>query len=208
MFKWFLPRETSFFDFFETHASLTVQAAKELLSLMMQGTDAVVAANRIRDLEHEADKVTHQCVEALRKTFITPFERDDIYRLISRMDDIIDYIEETSARMVIYRLKTIKVEGKVLAEILVKCTQFLEQAIKGLRHMKDIEEIRTVFKTLFGLENQADIIVREAIGRLFDEEQDIRALIKWKEIFDNIEDAIDRCEDVSNIIEGVILEYD
>lgn len=207
MLGWLLPRETSFFDFFDQHAVLIVQASEELSSLLLSTHTTAEKAEFIKQLEHKADLCTYHCIEALRKTFITPFERDDIYRLISRMDDIIDYIEETAARMALYKLTFIRQEAKDLADLLVHATQEVKKVVSGLRQLKNIKDMKKSFLIIHELENQADVILRESMGRLFDEEQDIRTLIKWKEIYENLENAMDRCEDVSNIIEGVILEY-
>src|SRR5205814_9278007 len=104
MFGRLLPRETSFFDFFERHAAMTVEGAKEFLSLASTGANVTAKAKRIKEIEHEADVITHQCVEALHKTFITPIERDDIYRLITRMDDIMDFVEAAAERVALYKL--------------------------------------------------------------------------------------------------------
>lgn len=203
-----MPKEAGFFDFFENHASTIVEAAAQLLDLICSEDISHEKFQRIQALEHQADSITHQCVEALHKTFITPFERNDIYRLISRMDDIIDFIEETSARMQTYKLTIMTPEAKELATLLLNCAQTIEEAIKGLRYLKNAEATRRAFITINRLENEADVVVRKAIGKLFDEETNAINIIKWKEIYENLEEAIDRCEDVSNIIEGVILESD
>ncbi len=205
MFKWFLPYETSFFDLFEKQAALVIKSAEELLELLSTFANSVEKVARIKELEHEADAITHRCLEELRQTFITPFERDDIYRLISRMDDIIDYIEEAAARIVLYKLQDEKLEAQKLASILLSATHEVGLAVRGLR--KREEEMKQSFIRIHQMENEADLVLRNALGRLFDEEQDIRNLIKWKEIYENIENAVDRCEDVVNIIEGVTLEY-
>lgn len=209
MLKWLMPKEVGFFDFFEGHASTTVKAAQELLDLI--SSEDPLSQERIQQiqaLEHQADTITHSCVESLHKTFITPFERNDIYRLISRMDDIIDFIEETAARIVTYKLTVMTAEAKELATLLFHSTQTIEQAVKGLRYLKNGETMRQAFFTISRLESEGDAVVRRAIGKLFDQEGDAINIIKWKEIYENIEEAIDRCEDVSNIIEGVILESD
>jgi predicted phosphate transport protein (TIGR00153 family) len=207
MFGRLLPRETSFFDFFERHAAMTVQGAKELLSLASTGANVVAKAKRIKEIEHECDTITHHCVEALHKTFITPIERDDIYRLISRMDDIMDFVEAAAERIALYKLTVMTPDLKDLADVLVRATQEIESAIKLLRDMNNAEAISKKCIDINRLENEADSILRAAVARLFDEEQDTRVIIKWKEIYENLENASDRCEDVANIIEGVVLEH-
>lgn len=208
MFRRFLPKETNFFDYFEQHAALMVQAAQELALILTQNhQNHAGLASRLKDLEHQADEVTHRCIEALRQTFITPFERDDIYRIITRMDDIIDYIEETGSRVSIYQLTEIQDDAKALSNLLVHATCKLEQAVKGLRSLTDTDQMKTFFQNIYDIESQADGLVMNAIGNLFSQEQDIRTLIKWKEIYEDLENAIDRCQDVANVMEGVILEY-
>lgn len=206
MFRKFLPNEACFFDFIEKHASLIVQSTKAFKVLVSPGANIIQQANRIQELEHQADEVTHQCVEALHRIFITPFERNDIYDLISKMDDIIDFIEDTSQRIVVYKLNEMTDGVKELADILVNIMVDLEFTLKGLRKLKEIDLMREKFKQIKHWENKSDTLLRHLIGQLFDHEPDTRTIIKWKEIYENLEDAIDCCEDVSNIIEGVILE--
>jgi uncharacterized protein Yka (UPF0111/DUF47 family) len=146
-------------------------------------------------------------VEALHKTFITPIERDDIYRLIGKMDDIMDYVEAAAERIALYKLTVMTADVKDLADVLVRATKELEAAIKLLRDMGNAEAISKKCIDINRLENESDSILRAAVARLFDEEQDTRLIIKWKEIYENLENATDRCEDVANIIEGVVLEH-
>lgn len=207
MFGRFLPRETNFFDFFEKHSALTVLGAKEFLMLVSSREHQNEKILRIKDLEREADSITHHCVEALHKTFITPIERDDIHRLISRMDDVIDYIEGAANGIAVYKLKEMKVGIQDMAEVLVRATQDLELALKELRSLRNPALIRQNCINVNHLENEADIIIRNAIARLFDEEKDVLTIIKWKEVYEDVEGAIDRAEDVANIIDGIILEY-
>ncbi len=207
MFKRLLPRETSFFDFFERHAATTAKGCREFLELASSGTGADARAARIKEFEHEADAITHECVEALHKTFITPIERDDIYRLISRMDDIMDYVETAADQWALYEIRQTSPEVKELSEVLVRAAEELEHAVHGLRDMKHAEAISARCIDINRLENEADQILRKAMAKLFREEKDPVMVIKWKEIYENLETATDRCEDVANIIEGVVLEH-
>ena len=206
MFGRLLPRETSFFDFFERHAAKTVDGVKEFLALASGHSDVVVAAQRIKRIEHETDVITHACVEALHKTFITPLERDDIHRLITRMDDVMDYVEAASERMALYELATPTPELQALAEVLLRATEEVLRAVKGLRDMKHADAVIRSCIEINRMENEADLILRSAVAKLFKEEKDPIVVIKWKEIYENLENATDRCEDVANIIEGVVLE--
>ncbi len=207
MFGRLLPRETSFFDFFERHAAKTVEGAQEFLSLATTRANIVSKAMRIKEIEHECDTITHHCVEALHKTFITPIERDDIFRLISKMDDIMDYVEAASERIALYKLTNMTQDVKDLADVLLRATLELEGTLKLLRNLEHAEAITKKCIDINRLENEADSILRTAVARLFDEEKDVLAIIKWKEIYENLENATDRCEDVANIIEGVVLEH-
>lgn len=207
MFKRLLPRETSFFDFFERHAATTVEGCREFLELANTGADVGARAARIKEFEHEADSITHQCVEALHKTFITPIERDDIHRLISRMDDIMDYVETAADQWALYKLQQGGLEVKEMANVLVQATEQIKEVVHGLRDMKHGEAITVRCIDINRLENEGDQLLRKAVARLFDEEKDPIMVIKWKEIYENLETATDRCEDVANIIEGVVVEH-
>ncbi len=202
-----LPRETSFFDFFERHAALTIKGTKEFEDMVKTGGSMAARAKRIKEIEHETDVITHDCVKALHETFITPIERDDIHRLITRMDDIMDTVESASERIALYELVVMTPEIKELARVLVKSTEKLHEALQGLRDMKNAQLVQEKCIEVNSLENEADAILRIAVARLFKEETDPLTIIKWKEIYESLEEATDRCEDVANIIEGVILEH-
>jgi len=207
VFGRFLPKETSFFDFFEEHAALTVEGCQEFLALVTTGANLEVRGRRILDLEHETDVITHRCVEALHKTFITPIDRDDIHRLITRMDDIMDFVESASERITLYELTVMTADVRDLADVLHRASQQVEAAIKGLRNLKDPQSIIKLCIDINRLENEGDQIHRRAVARLFKEAKDPIEVIKWKEIYEMLENAMDRCEDVANIIEGVVLEH-
>jgi predicted phosphate transport protein (TIGR00153 family) len=207
MFGRFLPREHGFFDFFDQHAAKTVDGAKEFLLLASNDVDIRAAAKRIKEIEHEADVITHHCVEALHKTFITPLERDDIYRLITRMDDVMDLVEAASERIALYEIPRMTDESRALADVLVRSTEEVQRALRGLRDMRHAEAVIKSCIDINRMENEADEVLRAAVARLFKEEKDPITVIKWKEIYENLEAATDRCEDVANIIEGVVLEH-
>jgi predicted phosphate transport protein (TIGR00153 family) len=207
MFGRFLPKETSFFDFFEQHAALTIEGTKEFLSLASTGANISAKAKRISDIEHETDVITHRCVEALHKTFITPIERDDIHRFITKMDDIMDFVEAAAERIELYDLTVMPPDLRDMADCLHRAAVELEQATRAMRNLKDPQRILKLCVDINRLENEADGILRRAVARLFKEERDPIMVIKWKEIYENVENASDRCEDVANIIEGVVLEH-
>jgi predicted phosphate transport protein (TIGR00153 family) len=202
-----LPRETSFFDYFEQHAGLTVLGTRELVSLVSTAANIMPKAKRIKEIEHEADTVTHQCVEALHKTFVTPIDRNDIHRLISRMDDVMDFVEAASDRISLYDLREMTQEVRDMADILARSAVEVEAVVKLLRNMKHAAAIRQKCIDINRLENEGDTVLRAALAALFRTEKDPITVIKWKEIYELLEAATDRCEDVANIIEGVVLEH-
>src|SRR5580765_98862 len=159
----FLPRETSFFDFFEQHAALTIEGTKEFLSLVTTGANISAKCRRISDIEHETDTITHRCVEALHKTFITPIDRDDIHRLITRMDDIMDFVEAAAERIVLYEITVMDPDVKDLADVLVRAMQEVEQALRGLRDMKNAGAIVKTCIDINRLENEGDTILRTSL---------------------------------------------
>jgi uncharacterized protein len=201
-----LPKETSFYDFFDEHGRLTVVGAKEFHSLVTSVGNIDAKSRRIKEIEHETDVITHRCVEALHKTFITPIERDDIYRLITKMDDIMDFIEAAAERIALYEISSMTPEVVDLADTLVRQTQEVEEAIKGLRDLKHPKKILEKCVNINRLENEADAILRRALARMFKEEKDAILIIKWKEVYEHLENATDRAEDVANIIEGAVLD--
>jgi predicted phosphate transport protein (TIGR00153 family) len=206
MFGRLLPKDTSFFDLFDMHATLTVDGTREFLSMVSSPANIDAKAKRIKEIEHETDVITHRCVEALHKTFITPIERDDIYRLITKMDDIMDFVEAAAERIALYEMRVMTPEIVDLADCLARASVDVRLALAELRNLKDTTLILKKCVEINRLENEGDAILRRSLARLFKEEKDPILVIKWKEIYENVENATDRCEDVANIIEGVVLE--
>jgi predicted phosphate transport protein (TIGR00153 family) len=204
MFKRFLPKEYSFFNFFEEHTKLTIMTCKELLALTSGKGDAGESVQRIKDLEREADKITTQCIEALQKTFITPIERTDIHQLIKRLDDIVDIINAAASRIHLYDVTEMRPEARELAHILVLASGEIDGALKGLRNLKHIRTIREKCAAIHGLEGRGDDVLKSALMRLFKENEPM-LIIKWKEIFERLEKAINRCKDVADMIEEIVI---
>ncbi len=207
MLRRLLPREDDFFGLFEQHAALTVEGAKEMQRLVQGGQNTRVLAARIKEIEHETDVITHTCVERLHKTFITPFDRDDIHRLITRMDDVMDYIESAAVAVMLYELQDMTVPARELAAVLVRSTEEVAIAVAGLKNVKQSQTILKACIEVNRLENEGDEILRNALAGLFREAKDPLLVLKWKEVYEALENATDRCEDVANIIEGVVLEH-
>jgi uncharacterized protein Yka (UPF0111/DUF47 family) len=203
-----LPRERRFFDLFDRHAALTVEAARELRALVSTGADIGPRAKRIEDLEHAADAITHECVEALHQAFITPINREDIHRLISRLDDVIDLVQVAAGRICLYELADMTPGVKELADVLVRSAEEVALVVRDLRDLRRAPAVRERCVDVNRLENEADTILLAALARLFRTEKNPVAIIQWKEVYEIMETATDRCEDVANIVEGVLLEHE
>lgn len=206
MLERLFPRETPFFDLFERHAARIVAAAKAFQSLAEHGDDFEKRAREIKQIESEADSITHQCVEALHRSPRTPFGRDEVYRLVTRMDDIVDGIEAASERFVLYDLTRTTPECRELASVIVRSAEQIAAALGGMRYVRGDRGVLERCIEINRLENEGDTILRTALGKLFRTEKDPITLIKWKEIYELLEQATDRCEDVANIIESIILQ--
>jgi uncharacterized protein Yka (UPF0111/DUF47 family) len=196
-----------FFDLFEQHAERTREAAALLAAMIRDGAPAEKQAERVKHVEHMGDEITHAVIERLHQTFITPMDRDEIHNLISRMDDVLDLIYATSERLWLYRITTMEPEAQQFAGVLERAVEEMGGAVRGLRDLKDRARLLAHCTEVNRLENEGDQLLRGAVARLFHEGADPIHVIKWKEIYDNLENAIDRCEDVANVIEGVALEY-
>ena len=207
MFKRILPKEDSFFDYFERHSRLSVDVCRELNEIALNPVELVNRTNRIKGIEHEADDITHKCIDALHRTFITPIDRADIHRLIKRLDDIIDSVDSTAARMMLYDLSEMRQEFGQFTGVLIQATTEVESAISNLRNLKKRNEIiEKCCAAVYETEKTGDQLLRSALDRLFKEEKDPILIIKWKDIFERLEHATDRCEEVANIIQGIVIE--
>jgi predicted phosphate transport protein (TIGR00153 family) len=193
MFGRLMPTEGKFFDLFNQHAALCVKGAQEMVGLMTNFDDLENRTHAVESVEKQADKITYACVDLLHKTFITPIDRDDIHKLITRMDDILDMMEDAAQTISLYDLKTVTPEAKRLA---VNMLHNMDNAAKMIALCEEIDR----------LESDADHVMRAAMSKLFRDEPDVRNLIKMKAIYEILETVTDRCEDVANIIEGIIVE--
>lgn len=205
MFRSLMPRETNFFQYFEQHCQLIIEGSREFLALVSDGKTIAAHVQRISEIEKEADHVAHQCIDALHKTFITPFDRADIHQLIKRLDDVIDAVDAATSRMELYELTEMRAEAIKLGEVLVRASSEIYEALKSLRNPGEYQDIQKHCIMVHQMENDGDMILRAALVRLF-KETDAVLVIKWKEIFERLEKATDRCEAVVNIIEGIVIE--
>jgi uncharacterized protein len=201
-----IPREEKFFDLFEELAVKIEEGGLLFMDILENYEQAEPKIVRLKEIEHEADVITHRTYEKMHRTFLTPLDREDIYALVNKMDSILDITEATAIRMNLYGIKTPAPELKEQARILNKAISRVKEVVHALRNMKNARSIIDACVEINTAENEGDVVLRMAVSRLFEHEKDVIELIKWKEIFERIEEAIDVCEDVSNIIEGIVLK--
>jgi predicted phosphate transport protein (TIGR00153 family) len=204
-----VPREGKFFEYFNAHASRTAAASIELTLLLSEYADVAARPariERINTLEHEADRITHDTASLLHTIFVTPLDRDDIHRLISRMDDVLDLIQDTAESLQLYDVQQVTSHAVELAQLLREGCENLQSAVGMLSNMKNAPEILKLCREVDIMESRADRVMRNAISMLFREEADIRQVIKLKAVYELLETATDRCQDVADILESVILQ--
>ncbi len=206
MFGKMMPREGRFFDFFNKHAELSCAGAIELAALMGDLNELSRRRPAIEELEKEADKVTHDCIHLLHQVFITPLDRDQIHTLVTTMDDILDLSEDVAQCVYLYDVRSLRPEAKILADICVRCTELVRDAVRLLEDLSQGKTILKICADIDRLETDADQVMRAAIAKLFREEPDAKEILKQKAIYELLETITDRCEDVANIIEGIVLE--
>ena len=199
-----IPREVRFFELFEQQSDHIIRAAGLLHELVHNFADARAKVHLIKEVEHAGDQVTHEIVRRLNTTFITPLDREDIHALATRLDDVLDYIEAAAERIVVYRIKEPTSACRAMAEIIIRTAASMDRAIRCLRTMDATFHDHAV--EVNRLENTADNLLRDSLAALFETEGDPIEVIKWKEIYETMEIVTDRCEDVANVIEGIILK--
>jgi uncharacterized protein len=199
----FIPQEGKFFDMFISMAQNAHESSK-LLTLMMEQPDKIRdTAESIKALEHKGDRMTHDLIVKLNKTFIVPIDREDIYGLSSKLDDVTDLIESIARRLVLFKVTEVSEPALELARVLQRSTAAIVVAVSELQNgMKVMDPCIEINR----LEDEADHIYHLALAKLFESEKDPIALIKWKELYEKLEASLDRCEDVANVIEGIIVK--
>jgi len=208
-FSALMPREGRFFALFNRHAQCIVDGGDAVVKLVNGYSDQKLRAELIQqigDIERSADKVTYETVSLLHSTFITPFDRMDIHRLISGMDDILDLMQDAAESMHLFDIQTLPPESARMADLLSKCCRKVQAAVGLLHSMDNAPRALALCQEIDVLESDADAASRDGISKLFREEQDVRQLIKHKNVYEYLENAIDKCQDVANVIESVIVE--
>jgi predicted phosphate transport protein (TIGR00153 family) len=203
----FMPKEERFFELFSSQAQNIVRGASLLADLVRDQSRASDLRNEIEAVEHEGDITTHEIADRLNRTFITPFDHEDIHDLASRLDDVLDNIEATADRMFLYEAGPAGPEMVSLADVLADATKALERAVEGLSDVnRNARRILDHCIEIHRLENMGDEQSRLALANLFKGSDALHAL-KWKEIYDHVENAIDKCEDVASILEGIVVKH-
>ena len=212
MFGKLLPREGNFFEMFNQHADRIVEAARAFEQLVANYSDVEKREAFNREVDHAeraADRITHEVNRALHKTFITPIDREQIHKLINTMDDVADLIQDSAETMALYDVRHMTEEITRLTTLSVKCCERVKEAVKFLGRITDPAIAEATLKTceeIDRLESDADRVMRSAMSKLFREEPDVREVIKLKAIYELLETITDKCEDVANVIEGIVLE--
>ena len=200
------PREETFLPQFARGAEVILEAARVLDALAASPILDDERAVRIKQLEHQGDQIAHETFDLLNRTWITPIDREDIHVLVRNLDDVLDYIDAAAARIVLYRIASTTPELKKITSIIVQSAEAIQKAMALLSDLKHSKQILEACVEINRLENEADTVAQIAIGRLFAEAKDPIEVMKWKEIYDFVEGATDRCEDVANTLEAIVIK--
>ena len=207
MLQRLMPRSDKFFDDFEAQCTATLAGVRLLAALFRDFTDIKAKVEQIKEMEHRGDESTHRAFERLHKQFITPFDRADIHRLLSRIDDVLDQADAAAERVLYFELEKVEPDARDLADRLVLACEKVQEAIRALRTMEKPAQILAECREIKRIEHDTDVFLRAALARLFKNGLDPLTVIKWKEIYETIEGSTDSCLDVANVIEGVVLEH-
>ena len=201
-----IPKEVKFFDMFVKSAENLLRGAKLLKEISNNFDSLAEDAAKLERLEHDSDQITHEIMEKLNTTFVTPLDREDIHELTAALDDVMDFIEAATERMVLYKLKTPTPEIQEIADVILRQAEeinYVMPKLKELKHAQIMEHCIEINR----LENEGDRILREAVAKLFDQKTDALEVIKWRDIYEYLETATDKCEDIAVIIEGIVLKH-
>lgn len=198
-----VPRERRFYDLFDEHVTNIVGAAEVLVELFGDLSDVPARQRRIKDFEHQGDEVTHEIVRTLNRTFVTPFDREDIYALSSGLDDVLDFIDETANTISLYGIEHVPEEARPMAQLILDASLQVQQAVAKLEAGRDLEQH---WIEIHRLENQGDAYSRQAIAELFRGGMDAIEVVKLKDLYGLLESALDRCEDVANVLESITIK--
>ncbi|MBA5850535.1 DUF47 domain-containing protein [Clostridium sp. cel8] len=202
----FTPKEDKFYNLFIDDANIVYKAADLLVHFLDDISNAEENMEKIKDVEHEGDVKQHEILKELNKTFITPFDREDIYSIAKGMDDIVDLIESTASRFVMLNVSSCTDEARRLSNMILDSCREIIIIMKELKGMKTSKKLSERIIKVNGIEEQGDTISREAIKKIFRSDMEVIDIIKWREIYQYLEDTLDSCEDIANIVEGVVMK--
>jgi uncharacterized protein Yka (UPF0111/DUF47 family) len=202
----FTPKNPKFYDYFDAATDVLVRAAQRFVEFLDNFSDSAVHAQQIKDLEHEGDDIAHETMGLLHQSFITPLERGDIRRLIMAIDDVLDFLDDGVNHIALYEIKEILPPLKNMAQVLLSAVQDVQKAVHELRNIRRRNEILNYCIEIHHKEDEGDRIYLETLSWLFKSGLDPLSVIKWKDIIDDIEKSIDCCQDVANVLEGIVLE--
>ena len=206
MFAMLLPKEFNFFDLFDKQADCALSAAARFKELVTKGTLEDELIQKVKDVEHQGDDLTHDILDRLNKTFITPFDREDIHALAKELDDVIDMIYTIANRMKVYRLEGIDKNLVLFAVVIEDSVRAVACAVKGLRNLKNLKSVTDACVEINRLENVGDTMRDTMLAELFETSKDPFALIKWKEIYQDAETVLDICEDVAHVVQSILVK--
>jgi len=202
----FLPKGKKFFELFNEQADHLIEASEILKNLINDFEKIEEYSKKFSDLEHEADDTTHRIIEMLNRTFITPIDREDIHTLTHQLDDIIDLIHEGLHYTILYKIEKPTFHFEKMVDVLIMSLNHVAEAIKSLKDFKHPKKLLNFCIEINRLENEGDAILRKAMEELINKRENYFELIRWKEIYNSLEQAIDKCEDVANTIEGIVIK--
>jgi predicted phosphate transport protein (TIGR00153 family) len=205
MFQFF-PREEKFFDMLERASSNLLQGGKALKDLLENFTDVEFKVKSIKEIEHEGDIITHEIFDKLNRAFITPIDREDIHKITSEVDDILDYILATADRLLLYKVKAPTAEAKKMTDVLLTAIEIVGKAIASLKDLKRPRRTLDYCVEINRLENEGDTLHKTVVADLFSNGRDAVEIIKWLDIYEHLETAIDKCEDVADAIESIVVK--
>jgi predicted phosphate transport protein (TIGR00153 family) len=203
----FIPREEKFFDLFQDSAENMVKAAQSLKEMINNWEHVEGKVAEITELEHKGDTITHEIMSRLNRTFVTPFDREDIVQLAHVLDDVTDFIHSAADAMLLYKVDRPGERAKELADIILQAAEEIEKVLPQLKKRIILSSVLKRCVEINRLENLADRVYRSAIAELFDDSTDMAHIIKWREIYAHMESATDRCEDVADVLEGVAIKH-
>lgn len=206
MLRKLMPKQYGFFDLFEKHAQTALEGAKVFARAIKNWPQGPDDLNRVEEIEHECDTIAHMTIDLLHRTFITPIDREQILKMISILDDIIDQIHAAAQRMRLFELKTVTPELKEMVDVLLESQKCVTEMVHVLRTMDKQDKAHEISMEIHRLENKGDRLFREGLASLFSSDKDVMCVIKLKEIYETVEDGIDACEDAANMIDGILLE--